>query len=90
MGPEVESSYCLHRLFTNHEIRWTQEHSRFPYRTWYANQGRLFLDARVVDLTRLYRPIFGTISPWRPFCFNGPDNEGRCVGHVEAEAPGIQ
>jgi hypothetical protein len=51
---------------------------------------RLFLDARVADLTRLYRPIFGTISPWRPFCFNGPDNEGRCVGHVEAEDPGIQ
>ncbi len=51
---------------------------------------RLFLDARVVDLTRLYRPIFGTISPWRPFCFNGPDNQGRCVGHVEAEDPGIQ
>src|SRR5215475_1114788 len=25
MGPEVESSYCLHRLFTNHEIRWTQK-----------------------------------------------------------------
>jgi len=25
MGPEVESSYCLHRLFTNHEIRWSQE-----------------------------------------------------------------
>ena len=24
MGPEVESSYCLHRLFTNHEIRWSQ------------------------------------------------------------------
>jgi len=23
----VESSYCLHRLFTNHEIRWTQERS---------------------------------------------------------------
>src|SRR5438132_14432420 len=27
MRPEVESSYCLHRLFTNHEIRWTQERS---------------------------------------------------------------
>src|SRR6266581_3166640 len=25
MGPEVESSYCLPRLFANHEIRWTQE-----------------------------------------------------------------
>jgi hypothetical protein len=25
MGPEVESSYCLHRLFTNHEIRWSQK-----------------------------------------------------------------
>jgi len=25
MGPEVESSYCLHRLFTNHEIRWSQQ-----------------------------------------------------------------
>jgi hypothetical protein len=24
MGPEVESSYCLHGLFANHEIRWTQ------------------------------------------------------------------
>ena len=23
----MESSYCLHRLFTNHEIRWTQERS---------------------------------------------------------------
>src|SRR5437764_5935389 len=31
MGPEVESSYCLHRLFTNHEIRWTQEFSRQPF-----------------------------------------------------------
>ena len=25
MGPEVESSYCLYRLFANHEIRWTQK-----------------------------------------------------------------
>ena len=57
---------------------------KMNYASW------LFLDARVVDLTRLYRPIFGTISPWRPCCFNGPDNEGRCVGHVEAEDPGIQ
>jgi len=23
----VESSYCLHRLFTNHEIRWSQENA---------------------------------------------------------------
>src|SRR5215475_15823141 len=28
MGPEVESSYCLHRLFANHEIRWTQNRPR--------------------------------------------------------------
>src|SRR5437870_46511 len=25
MGAEVESSYCLHRLFTNHEIRVRRE-----------------------------------------------------------------
>src|SRR6516165_4863942 len=25
IGLEVESSYCLHRFFTNHEIRWNQE-----------------------------------------------------------------
>src|SRR6266516_2034472 len=25
IGLEVESSYCLHRFSTNHEIRWNQE-----------------------------------------------------------------
>ena len=25
IGVDVESSYCLHRFFTNHEIRWNQE-----------------------------------------------------------------
>src|SRR5713101_1629617 len=25
IGLEVESSYCLHRFFTNHEIRWNQD-----------------------------------------------------------------
>ena len=25
IGPEVESSYYLHRFSTNHEIRWNQE-----------------------------------------------------------------
>src|SRR5215471_4393852 len=30
MGPEVESSYCLHKFFTNHEIRWTQAFLGLP------------------------------------------------------------
>src|SRR2546426_12175617 len=25
IGVDVESSYCLHRFFTNHEIRWNQQ-----------------------------------------------------------------
>src|SRR3989441_10110540 len=27
IGLEVESSYCLHRFSTNHEIRWNQRYS---------------------------------------------------------------
>src|SRR4030095_4136178 len=27
IGLEVESSYCLHRYSTNHEIRWNQEYA---------------------------------------------------------------
>src|SRR5215470_20188236 len=27
IGREVESSYCLHRFSTNHEIRWNQDYS---------------------------------------------------------------
>src|SRR5215467_7830566 len=30
IGREVESSYCLHRFSTNHEIRWNQEWAIFP------------------------------------------------------------
>ena len=39
------------------------------------NHGRLFLDSRVVDLTRLSNPIFVTISSLRPLFFNGLRNE---------------
>src|SRR5207247_1006441 len=30
IGLEVESSYCLHRFSTNHEIRWNQQEWRRP------------------------------------------------------------
>src|SRR6516165_8197534 len=34
IGLEVESSYCLHRFSTNHEIRWNQENQTlFCHRT---------------------------------------------------------
>jgi REP element-mobilizing transposase RayT len=45
MGPEVESSYCLHRLFTNHEIRWTQEQTT-AHVLWLASDHmHLYIDA---------------------------------------------
>ena len=41
-------------------------------------------------LDEVVSPDFWHDLALEPFCVNGPDNEGRCVGHVEAEAPGIQ
>src|SRR3989454_12578439 len=31
IGLEVESSYCLHRFSTNHEVRWNQDFSSPPW-----------------------------------------------------------
>src|SRR6516164_9431469 len=39
IGLEVESSYCLHRFFTNHEIRWNQKNTkRPPAESWWVQK----------------------------------------------------
>src|SRR5262252_2854858 len=37
IGREVESSYCLHRFSTNHEIRWNQDYSWYEARSAQKN-----------------------------------------------------
>src|SRR5437660_4388621 len=46
-GREVESSYCLHRFSTNHEIRWNQK------RLYHASSAP----------STLHRPVPGYPSP---------------------------
>jgi hypothetical protein len=45
---------------------------------------RLLLDSRVVDVPRSSTPTFGAISFLRPLCFNGLQNEWRCLDKVGA------
>jgi hypothetical protein len=42
---------------------------------WSINTAWLLLDSRVVDLMRLYNPVFATISSLRPLFFKGHENE---------------
>src|SRR5215470_20214827 len=53
IGREVESSYCLHRFSTNHEIRWNQRnparwqsvcHSRRSHSSTRGKQGKEVAD----------------------------------------------
>src|SRR5712691_3530819 len=57
-GVDVESSYGLHRLFTNHEIRWTQYYlrvfmKRFLPTAWYITKCLvlIFVCQMLVDLS---------------------------------------
>src|SRR5947209_19263239 len=45
IGLEVESSYCLHRFSTNHEIRWNQEFLRRLNATHSGGRYRLPTEA---------------------------------------------
>jgi class 3 adenylate cyclase len=53
-------------------------------------EARHLLDPVLDRMMAAVHQYEGTVNQVRPFCFNGPDHEGRCVGHVEAEDPGIQ
>jgi hypothetical protein len=68
IGPEVESSYCLHRLFTNHEIRWTQENfflkpSRKYKTVATSNVGINLITGMIIELKRRYitEPVIMTL-----------------------------
>src|SRR5437773_2483848 len=56
IGLEVESSYCLHRFSTNHEIRWNQTHSRGNASILHQIQHHLGADVGGIVSLHFQRP----------------------------------